>query len=111
MPRVTIQQYEAQVAKRDKASAERGRVASAVWAEINEARGEIRERQRVIDTYNKYVELADGDRVVAWRFLMKAEKLTEEQVKTMKLEEAIQLNEFVPDWRPAESVSEDAMAV
>lgn len=68
-------EYDARKAAWESASEKRGHVSRQVWKEINAAMGKIRERQRIIDLHAKYVELADGNRETAWKFLQAAEKL------------------------------------
>lgn len=50
-------------------------VYNAVWKEVNAAREKIRETKRLDVAFGKYVELADGNRQMARKFLLKAEHL------------------------------------
>jgi hypothetical protein len=104
--------YESAKTEWDAIEKSKAEVIGRVWDEVNDARHAIRERERVIALYEKYVELANGDREVAWNFLKRAERLTPEQVQEMRLHEAIQVGAFdAPDWRPNETMAEDHAAV
>lgn len=81
--------YDAALNKFKAADEKRSIIASSVWSEINDARGQIRERQRLLSLYEKYVHLANGDREIAWNFLKSAEQLTVDDVQCMKLSDAI----------------------
>lgn len=60
---------------RTKAAEKRSSVCMEVWSVVDEARARIRDAARLESLFLKYVELADGNRDVARKFLIRAEHL------------------------------------
>ncbi len=78
--------YEKAAEKYDSAIGEREKIAARVWNDIYEARQQVTERNRILNVFDRYVKLAEGDRRMAWNFLKAAEKLTDEDAQAMNLE-------------------------
>jgi hypothetical protein len=79
-----------------KAMQDRSKLASNVWQEVENARDQIRRRSQLLERFDKYVDLADGNRSIAWKFLQAAEKLTAEDVKYFRLGDIASDIEIVP---------------
>ncbi len=96
-----LKQYEEALSAHEKAetkyrsmTSQRNAIGDQVLAEYNEACASIQAAKRAVELYQRYVELADGDRAIAWRFLVRAEKLTPDDIQHMKLHEACELDKF-----------------
>lgn len=59
------------------ASNAREKIAGDVWREVMESKDKINDAVRIDGLFQKYLALADGDRAIARRFLIAAEKLDE----------------------------------
>lgn len=70
--------YEARKKENRKAYDERSDVATRVWSEINDARRRINESDRLRNLYVRYVGLANGDKEMARKFLIAAEKFNDD---------------------------------
>lgn len=69
--------YEATKKANEQAYESRGGVAKEAWKEIRDARDRLADRDRLRNLYIRYIGLANGDKEVARKFLVAAEKFDE----------------------------------
>ena len=81
--------YETAKKEHEEATKARDEASSWIWEAIEVARTRKRRRQEMREKFTQYLDLADGDRSIAWKFLVQAHSDIEKEFPEL-------FDEFIP---------------